>query len=57
MSAKLTTHTFKLDIVSEIAGLFKSKDQQHAYPIMQDAANSNLKIVANMKTGVLQCKN
>ena len=57
MSAKLTTHTFKLDIVSEIAGLFKSKDQQHAYPVMQDVANSSLKIVATIKTRVLQCKN
>ena len=57
MSAKLTTHTFKLDMVSEIAGLFKSKDQQHAHTVMQDAANSSLKIVANMKTKVLQCKN
>ena len=57
MSAKLTTHTFKLDIVSEIARLFKSKDQQHAHAVMQDAANSSLKIVANMKTRVLQYKN
>lgn len=57
MSAKLTTHTFKLDIVSEIAGLFKSKDEQRASPIMQDGANSSQIIVANMKTGVLQCKN